>query len=181
MKKAFIVGLTAMMLTACGGETPVEEDNDPIETETPEVDEATEVEPEMEEDTAAEGEFYQEFNEEIADTENIRATLMSVEKVVDETWDDERILVTFEVENKMEDTIEVQAREVSADNRMIDQSMLSMSQEVSGGKLADAVLTIQNYDGDLPDIEDNIEMILHIFSWDDYDFTEQHDVHIDLN
>lgn len=121
-----------------------------------------------------------ELNQVIADTENVKATLIGIEKIVDKTWDEEKFVVTFEVENKREDTIEVQAREVSADGKMIDDSMLMMSTEVSGGKRADAELTIQNYDGDLPAIEENLEMILHIFSWDDYDFTEDHKVTIEM-
>ena len=121
-----------------------------------------------------------ELNQVIADTENVKATLIGIEKIVDKTWDEEKFVVTFEVENKREDTIEVQAREVSADGKMIDDSMLMMSTEISGGKRADAELTIQNYDGDLPAIEENLEMILHIFSWDDYDFAEDHKVTIEM-
>src|SRR5699024_11467173 len=77
-------------------------------------------------------------------------------------------------------TIVVQAREVSADGKMIDDMMISMSQEISGGKMADAVLEIENYDGDLPEIEEDIEMILHIFSWDDHDFEGDVDVKIEF-
>ena len=86
------------------------------------------------------------------------------------------------MENKREDTIEVQAREVSADGKMIDEGMITMSQEVASGKKAVATLTVQNYeeDGELPPMEENIEMLLHIFSWDDMDFTEDHEVMIDL-
>ncbi|CAM3777239.1 hypothetical protein GCM10009865_50690 [Aeromicrobium ponti] len=121
-----------------------------------------------------------EFNQQIVDNENIKATLVSVEKIVNKEWDEERIEVTFEVENKRQDTIDVQAREVSADGKMIDESMLSMSQEISGGKKADAVLTIQNYEGDLPAMEENLEMILHVFSWDDMEWSEDHKVKIDF-
>ncbi|ARK32245.1 hypothetical protein [Halalkalibacter krulwichiae] len=178
LKKVFIIGLSAFMLAACGEEAPVEEETAPAETV--EEEDAPETETTEPEEASADGEFRKEFDEEVANTDNFRATLMSVEKVVDEDWDEEKILVTFEVENKMDETIEVQAREVSADGRMVDEALLFMSQEVSGGKLADAVLTIQNYDGDLPNIEDHIEMTLHVFSWDDYDFSEDHDVRIEL-
>lgn len=112
----------------------------------------------------------------------MKATLVSVERKTDSLFGDS-VEVTFEVENKRSDTIEVQAREVSADGKMIDEAMLVMSQEVSSGKKADAVLTIQNFeeDGELPAMEENIEMLLHIFSWDDFDFTEDHEVTIDLS
>ncbi|MCG3088269.1 hypothetical protein [Sporosarcina cyprini] len=131
-------------------------------------------------DEAADDNQKKELNQAIADTENVKVTLLNVEKVVDKEWDEEKFLVNFEVENKREDTIEVQAREVSADGKMVDDSMLNMSTEVSGGKKADAVLTIQNYDGDLPALEENLEMILYIFSWEDDNFEEKHQVTIDL-
>lgn len=164
---------SAMMLAACGGETTGSDSSEPAE------EKETQQAEEKQTESAADG-FSKEFEQVIVDNENIKATLTKVEKVVDEMWDEEKVKVTFEVENKREDTIEVQAREVSADGKMVDDAMLSMSQEVSGGKLADAVLEIQNYEGDLPKMEDNIEMILHIFSWDDMDYTEDHPVNIDL-
>jgi hypothetical protein len=124
--------------------------------------------------------FKEEINTVIVDNESIKATLLSVEKIVNKDWDEEKIEVTFEVDNKREDTIEVQAREVSADGKMVDDMMLFMSTEISSGKRAVAVLTIQNYSGDLPEIEKDIEMLLHIFSWDDMDFEEQHAVVIEF-
>lgn len=166
---------SAMLLAACGegGETLEPDASEPEEKqETQQV--------EGEQTGSADDGFTKEFEQVIADNENIKATLTKVEKVIDDIWDEEKVKVTFEVENKRDDTIEVQAREVSADGKMVDEMMLTMSQEVSGGKLADAVLEIQNYEGDLPQMEDNLEMILHIFSWDDMDFTEDHPVSIDL-
>lgn len=121
-----------------------------------------------------------EFDQEIVDNDSITAHLVSVEKIVDIDWDEEKYEITFEVENKRDDTIVVQAREVSADGKMIDESMLSMSQEISGGKLADAVLTIENYDGDLPEIDSDVEMILHVFEWEDDDFTLDVDVKMEF-
>jgi len=120
-----------------------------------------------------------EFDQEIVDNDNFKATLTSVEKIVDKDWDEERIEVTFEVENKLDETLEVQAREVSADGKMIDESMLMMSQEVAGGKIADAKLVIENYDGDLPDMEENLEMKLHVFDWE-YEFEEDYDVKVEF-
>lgn len=98
-----------------------------------------------------------------------------------EIVDNERIQVKFEVENKGDTTVAVQAREVSADGKMLDQSLLSMSQDVSAGKRADAILDIQNYDGDLPVIVEDLEMILHISLWDDMDYEQDHLVKIEFN
>jgi len=59
--------------------------------------------------------------------------------------------------------------------------MIFLSQEVSGGKVADDVLEIQNYNGDeLPNMEENLEMILHIFSWDDMENEANFDVKIEF-
>ena len=175
MKK--LVGLSILsllvILGACS-ESSTEKEIDSANSE------AKGEQPTKEQEDASEDNQKKEFNEVIADTDNVKATLIGIEKVVDKTWDEEKYVVTFEVENKREDTIEVQAREVSADGKMIDDSMLMMSTEISGGKRADAELIIQNYDGDLPIIEENLEMILHIFSWDDYDFSEDHNVTIEM-
>lgn len=143
-------------------------------------DETVEVTEEQAVETTEEDTFKEEINKVIVDNENITATLLSVEKIVDKDWDEEKVVVAFDIENKRPFTIEVQAREVSADGKMIDDMMLSMSTEISSGKRADAVLTIQNYDGDLPVIEENIEMFLHVFSWDDFDFEEQHPVLVEF-
>jgi len=94
---------------------------------------------------------------------------------VDDYWDEEYYEVKFEVENKQSETITFQAREVSADGKMINDSMLSMSQDVSSGKKADAVLTIQNYNGNLPAVTKDFEMLLHVFSWDS-DYGEDYKV-----
>lgn len=161
--------LSIGVLAACGGDTGTDADNN--------------AEPESEQNEQDEVDTnVKEFNQEIVDNENVKATLVSVERKSDSLFGDS-VEVTFEVENKRSDTIEVQAREVSADGKMIDEAMLVMSQEVSAGKKADAVLTIQNFeeDGELPSMEENIEMLLHIFSWDDFDFTEDHEVTIDLS
>lgn len=166
-----------LFLTACGGTADEGTDTDATDVaeETNDNDQTAQ-EPEVSKD----GNEIIELNQPIVDNENLRATLIKVERINDPDWNEQKVEVTFEVENKRQDTIEVQAREVSADGKMIDDMMLSMSQEVAPGKLADAVLTIQNYEGDLPPMENQIEMQLHIFSWDNMDYSEDHPVVIDL-
>lgn len=90
--------------------------------------------------------------------------------------------VIFEVENKTDMNVEVQARTVSVDGMMVDDAILSMSQEVAPGKKAKAVLTFQDYSGDteLPELIGDLEMDLHIFSWDDYDYNVDYPVIINL-
>ena len=106
--------------------------------------------------------------------------MISIEKIVDKEWDEEKYQVKFEIENKRTDNIGVQAREVSADGKMIDESMLMMSTDISAGKRADAILEIQNYNGDLPEINRNFEMVLHIYSGDSYDVIEEHELVIEM-
>src|SRR5699024_11729464 len=103
--------------------------------ETEEVAEEEKEEEEKEEDSKE-----QQFNEEIVDNDDVKATLISVEKIVDKECDEERIEITFDVENIRDDTIDVQACEVSADGNMIYDMMISIRQEISGGKVDDAVL-----------------------------------------
>lgn len=177
MKNVVYVSLLALllMLSACGSTADSSEKEVDSVSGEPKGEPTEQVDSQESDDTQK-----KELNQEIANTDNVKITLLGVEKVIDKEWDEEKFLVTFEVENKRQDTIVAQAREVSADGKMIDESMLTMSTEISGGKKADAVLSIQNYDGDLPALEENLEMILNIFSWDDYDFSEDHKVTIDL-
>lgn len=178
--KRIIVSLSFILLvgllSACGGGEKEVTDKEVGSVESTNKGET----PESTEEKAEENDV-QTFDQEIVDNEQIKATLISVEHIKDKTWDEERIQVKFEVENKGDTTVAVQAREVSADGKMLDESLLSMSQDVSAGKRADAILDIQNYDGDLPVIEEDLEMILHIFSWDDMDYEQDHLVKIEFN
>ncbi len=167
----------AVILAACGGSETEEKSIDNVETDTTEENESEETN----DDSNGDGDNNEQtFDEVIVDNENIKATLISVVEEKDDIWGDS-IEVTFEVENKREDTIEVQAREVSADGKMIDESLLAMSTEVAAGKVADAKLTIQAFDDqELPPMEENLELKLHIFSWDDIDYSEDHPVVIEF-
>ena len=178
MKK--LIGLLmlsmVLILAACGGEGKETTEKE-IESVTSKPKETKAKEKEVEAEDESEK---QELNQEIADTDNIKATLISIEKVVNPDWDEEKYEVKFEVENKRDDNIGVQAREVSADGKMINESMLSMSTDISAGKKADAVLTIENYDGDLPEINENFEMVLHVYTDEDYETVEDHKVVVEM-
>lgn len=122
-----------------------------------------------------------EINEVIVDNENLKATLVKIVKKQDEIWGN-TVEVVFDVTNKRQDRIEVQANSVSVDDRMVDESLLSMSQEVAPGKSATATLTISESDEgkEFPAFEKNFEMTLHVFSWDDYDYTEDFPVKVEF-
>lgn len=178
MKKILYLLITLMVmvgLAACADDEN-EESKDVRAVESSDEDnEQAEDEAEEEEEESADEET---FDKEIADNDHFKATLTNVKHIEDKEWDEERIEATFEVENKRDEAVEVQAREVSADGKMVDESMVNMSQEVAAGKKADAVLQIENFDGDLPDMEEELEMKLHVFSWDDMDFEEDYDVKV---
>ncbi len=114
-----------------------------------------------------------EYNKVLVDNENLRAELLSIEYMYDDIFDQEVIEVTFDIKNKQDFPIEVQARSVSINDRMVegDDILVAMSQEVGPGKSAYADLSIQGFGkGKLPKLEGNFEMTLHIFNWDDLDY-----------
>lgn len=174
MMATLILSIGLVACSSSGSEEKKVEnvDSSGSEEEKAEKDEADEEEEEEEK---------QEINKEIVDNDDFTIHLISVEKKVNTDFDEEKIEVKFEVENKRDDTITVQAREVSADGKMIDPSIANMSTDVSSGKIADAILNIQDYEGDdLPEIEEDLELILNISDMDDYDYREEVDVSIEF-
>lgn len=170
MKKFYypIAMLMLLLLLAACGETTEENVNGKVEnTETEQTAEETK-----------EDEKVNEINQVIVDNENVKATLVKIVKKEDPIWG-KSIEVIFDVENKRQDSIEVQARSVSADGRMVDETLLVMSQEVAPGKSATAKLKIQEFEGyEFPELKENFEMTLHIFSWDQMDYQEDHPVKV---
>ena len=64
---------------------------------------------------------------------------------------------------------------------MVDDSIQMMSQEVAAGKVAEAVLTLQDYEGnELPTLEGDLEMLLHVFSWEDMEYQEDAEVKVNF-
>src|SRR5699024_10984654 len=89
---------------------------------------------------------------------------------------------TFEVENKRKDTVTVRGEEVSVDGKMVDDMMVYMMQDVSGGKKADIVLTIDDNYGEekLPEMEENLEFILKVYSKATIESLNEHVVKINF-
>ncbi|MED3662949.1 hypothetical protein NST62_07040 [Ureibacillus sp. FSL K6-8385] len=171
MKKIYfpIALLLLFLLLAACGETTEENVNGKVEN-TEQTSEDT--------GTDEEEERANEINQVIVDNENVKATLVKIVKKEDPIWG-RSIEVIFDVQNKRQDSIEVQARSVSADGRMVDEALLTMSQEVAPGKSATAKLTIQEFEGyEFPELKENFEMTLHIFSWDQMDYQEDHPVKV---
>jgi len=99
--------------------------------------------------------------------------------------DQQVLTVLFDVKNKRDYAIGVQARSVSINDRMVDTGdgiLVAMSQEVGPGKSAYAVLEIQSFgDGKLPKLEGNFEMTLLIFKLDNFKTLEEIPVSVPLD
>lgn len=208
MKKYLLIGGLSMVvvLGACGNETDAVdtnqideleeenaallEENEDLQNQLDEVENQEESAQETSEDTETELEESNEvedesldINEVIADDDDMHIELVSIEHTFDEMWDEERINVNFEIENKSETSKEIQTRSLSIDNRMVDEMIYNMSQEVEQGKSAQAVLTLEDYESnDLPELTGNLEMEVIVFDWDDMDAEDlSYDVNINLD
>src|SRR5690625_7191904 len=82
-------------LAACGEGSETEEKEVSGVESTDNSDDSANGE-EAAEETDEEDGSKEEFDQEIVDNDNFKATLTSVEKIVDKDWDEEKIEVTFE-------------------------------------------------------------------------------------
>lgn len=166
------VTIAALALAACGG----------TETEnvSGSVDDTNTNQEEVDNEEAGTSEQNEDINYVVADNEKYSATLKNIVKKSDDIFGDS-IEVVFEVENKTDTTIAFQSREVSADGYMVDDALISMSQEVAAGKKAKAVLSISDYEGyDFPELNEEFEMTLHVFNYDTFDTIEDHKFTVNL-
>ena len=178
MKRQLIaaLSLSTLALTACGGDA----DSQPPEEEMAE--EMANEEEANSEDEEADEEETTEINEQIVDDENVTAELVDIDYIYDEFWEEEKYELNFDVTNNTDNTITAQARDVSINDTMVDESLLSMSQDIAGGKNATATLSIGGLGGDeLPELEGNLEMTLHIFNEADFEDIGDYPVSVDLN
>src|SRR5699024_380128 len=181
MKKIILMLMVSfvLILGACTEtENKEMESIESTETNTQEVSDENNLE-ENENSEEPEKESKKELDQTLVDNDNLKAVVTSITKIEDKEWDEERYEISIEVDNKREDTIEVQAYEVSADDVMID-DMVMFSETVAGGKRSNATMIIENYEGELPEMENNLEFILDVFGFDDYDYEENHDVKIEF-
>ena len=164
-----LVGMIVISLTGCGDSEEVDSSSNP--------DGETGEQEEMQEEDQNKVDKLEYI---IADDEEIYAELVEIRYLEDEIWGNS-IELSFALENKTDQTLEFQARELSADDKMIDDATVVFSEEVAGGKKADGVLEIMEFeDTSLPKMEENIEFILHVFSWDDYDYEMDYPVKVEF-
>jgi len=175
MRKILFILVSAILLAACGTETE-EKDVASVDTNDHEVLEEKDVE---NNDEAPVENDKIEMKETLVDNDNFHVVLTGVEKVIDKDWDEEYYEIKMTVQNKMAQSFEIQSHEVSADDVMID-DLVFFSETVSSGKTANVTMKIQNYDGDLPEIQDNLEFDLSIFTLDEPYHDEKEHVKINF-
>lgn len=118
-----------------------------------------------------------DLNNQIVNDESINASLVNIEYIEDEFYG-KQIKVKFLVENKTNETITVQAREVSTDGMMVDETVITMSQDISPGKKANCILTIHDFEGyEFPTLNSNFEALLRVFD-EDYDIEFEYPVNV---
>lgn len=165
MKKLVLsaICVASLGLTACNDTTESR-----VESSTGEVGEQVEAKPQ----TIA-------INKLIADDENVKITLLEITKIESVT-EGNRYDVVFEAINKRSDTIVLQVNSASADDMMIDTALLSMSTEITAGKMAKAKMRILERESyDFPEIQHNFEMVLSVFDWEQ-NYQEEFDVKADF-
>jgi len=150
----------------------------------------TSVEAEVKSDNSQEGEELDsgngdeadsdELNLEIADDEIIKISLSKIVRESDDVFGDS-IDVEFMVDNKLDKLITVQARQVSADNLMVDETILIMSQDISAGKSAKAKLEMIELDGyDFPTLEEILELDLLVIDGGTFEDIKSYPVSVEL-
>lgn len=114
----------------------------------------------------------QSYDQVLLEKDGVKVTLKTIEKITDDFWEEEYYEVKFDIKNNKDETIEVQAREVAIDGKMVD-DMVFFSETVASNKSADGKMTIENYEGELPELKKELEFKLVVFGYDDYDFELQ--------
>src|SRR5699024_1842563 len=177
--KRFMMLLTvfilSIVLVACGDSTEEVEVNSVDSSNNNEVVENNseeENEENVEEDV-------EEVGEVVADDDTIKATLDNIEHKKDEMFDEESYRVNFELENKYNGKIVVQARSVSIDWSMVD-DMVLFSDDIAEGKKENGKLDIQNFDGDLPELTEDLEMKLGVLDDESFQEISTYDVSINF-
>jgi len=109
----------------------------------------------------------------VVDNENVKMTVLNMNK------SNSTVTITFDILNKREDSIKIKAEQLSVDDRMVDESIYQLEDEILPHKAANVKLIIQQKEGvDFPEFKNDIEMELYISSLKDPSYVEQHLVNI---
>lgn len=173
----FVSIIGAMFLAACGGddETAIDSTVETNEEQTAE-DTATETEGTEEAAPAAE----EEVSEVVVDDENVTITYQGTSTSEDDIFGKEAN-IKLQIVNKMGHSIEVQSRELSTDNVMVDETLIAYSETIAAGKTANTSISITEFEGyDFPTINENIELTLIVMNGDTWDTVAEYPVSISV-
>lgn len=172
MKKSILlasVATAALALTACSGEVNIGKDEEEFQES---------VQKEVQKFLMGDGEFEDdvkvketvEKNEVIYDKDGITVTYLGF-KTQESSFYGEEMEIMFDVKNNLDKNVELNPEFVSADDRMIDDNVISGGASVSPGKTASLKVTIAEFNkgAGLPKIEENIEMTLNVYDWDEFE------------
>lgn len=136
--------------------------------------------PAVEQTMAAEGapakqkNIIKKINFKIADNKQLTAVLIDIKNVQHQVYGNS-IDIRFQVTNKFNKPLTVRAEEVKVDGKKLDKKTVIMSQDIPAGETSEAVLTILEFeDHPLPAMQRSIEMTLNVYSWEDWDFEQNH-------
>ncbi|HWK23335.1 MAG TPA: hypothetical protein VNS08_09940 [Ureibacillus sp.] len=164
----------AILLAACGGdETTIDSTVDKTEEQT--ADDTTK-------DTADEetAPAEEEVSEVVVDDANVTITYKGTVVKEDDIFG-KTATIKFQIVNKLGESIEVQASEISADNVMVDDTLVAFSETVAAGKTANANLDITEMEGyDFPTFNENIELTLNVINGESWETIADYPVSISV-
>lgn len=170
MKKKLIFNAALVLSLALAGCGETEKENVGGKVETSTSEKANSQDAEKAKENA---DSNKEINQVVVDNDRVKATLVKIVKSTDSIFGNSYEVV-FDVENKSKENIGVQARSVSVDGRMVDETIISMSQDVAAGKTAAAKLTMREMEGyEFPEFKSDLEMGLFIYSSENITNTEE--------
>lgn len=175
MKKLLTaLAVSGLFLAACAEESkPAEPEAEKAET----VEEAP-VEETKEEASGSK----KELDEQIADSEIATIKLISIETESADFIPNDKHVLTFEIENKSDQKIGLQMRDLSINNEMVSEEHQNMHGEATPGKTAKVKLEIESYEEGTPtpELVGKIEGALLVLDAETFEDIEYHDFSIDL-
>ena len=175
MKKLLTaLAVSGLFLAACA------EESKPAE---PEAEKAETVEEAPAEETKEEASgSKKELDEQIADSEIATIKLISIETESADFMPNDKHVLTFEIENKSDQKIGLQMRDLSNNNEMVSEEHQNMHGEATPGKTAKVKLEIESYEEGTPtpELVGKIEGALLVLDAETFEDIEYHDFSIDL-
>ncbi|MGX7109286.1 hypothetical protein [Facklamia miroungae] len=91
--------------------------------------------------------------------------------------------IVFEIENRTDEKLMVQADTASIDGKMIDPSMITFFQEIGSGKRADVKMSIMSYDPkeEIPELKGDLELEINAFNFKSLESFYTYDIMLPLD